>query len=187
MKRAAFVLVGGKSSRMGRDKALLPLKGSPLVEHIAAQARAAAGNVTLIGNPTHYTNLGYPVVPDIVSGCGPIAGIYTALSVTQANWNLILACDMPEVTAKFLARLLAHAEAGRADAVLPAGPHGLPEPLCAAYRRHCVEPIGRALSNGVRKVTDGLAALEIDLWRVPNSHYFRNLNTPLEWARYCHE
>jgi len=187
MKRAAFVLAGGKSSRMGRDKALLPFKGRPLVELIATQACAAAGNITLIGDPGRYTYRGYPVVEDILSGCGPLAGIYTALTVTQAEWNLIVACDMPEVTAEFLARLMDRAEAGGADAVLPVSSDGLPQPLCAAYRRRCADAIGRALAQGIRKVTDGLVTLELDLWRVPHSPYFRNLNTALEWARYSHD
>ena len=187
MKRSAFVLVGGQSSRMGRDKALLPFKGRPLVQHIAAEARAAAGNITLVGDPTRYTYLGYPVVQDLFPGCGPLAGIYTALSVTQADWNLIMACDMPDVTAEFLAQLIERAEAGGADVVLPAGSNGLPEPLCAAYRRHCADRIGQALAQGVRKVTDGLAALDIDHWRVPNPDCFRNLNTALEWACFSHD
>jgi len=71
--------------------------------------------------------------------------------------------------------------------VLPVGPDGLPEPLCAAYHRHCVDAIGRALAQGVRKVTDGLASLDIDPWRVPQSHYFLNLNTALDWARFTHD
>jgi len=187
MKRAAFVLAGGKSSRMGRDKALLPFKGRVLVELIAAEARAVAGNITLIGNPALYAYLGYPVVRDIFLGCGPLAGIYTALTVTQADWNLIVACDMPGVTAEFLAQLMERAEASGADAVLPAGPDGMPEPLCAAYHRRSAEGIASALAQGVRKVTDGLASLQIDLWRVPHSHYFRNLNTALEWACYSHD
>src|SRR5205814_2477042 len=64
MKRAGFVLVGGKSSRMGRDKALLPFQGSTLLEHIALHVAAAAGSVTLIGEPDKYRRLGFPVLTD---------------------------------------------------------------------------------------------------------------------------
>ena len=64
--RAGFVLAGGRSSRMGRDKALLPLDGHTLVDHIAGLVQRAAGNVTLIGPPERYATLGYPVIPDLI-------------------------------------------------------------------------------------------------------------------------
>ncbi len=169
---------------MGHDKALLPFKGRTLVEHVAAEVFSVARNVTLVGNPARYTYLGYPVIQDILPGCGPLSGIHAALTVSKAEWNLIVACDMPEVTAEFLGRLMERAEAGTADAVVPAGPSGLPEPLCAAYRRRALKAIGGALASGVRKVTDGFAGLEIDVWRVAESRYFHNLNTPQEWTCY---
>ena len=61
MNRAAFVLAGGRSSRMGRDKACLPLEGRPLVDHVASKARDVTGNITLVGAISRYANLGYPV------------------------------------------------------------------------------------------------------------------------------
>jgi len=184
MKRAGFVLAGGRSSRMGQDKALLLFKGRPLVEHVAGEVRGAAGNVTLVGDPSRYTYLGYPVIEDIFAACGPLSGIHAALTHSTAEWNLVVACDMPEVTAEFLGMMLERAAGGRADVVLPAGPSGLPEPLCAAYHRRSLEAIARALASGVRKVTDGLSGLKIDIWRVTDAHYFHNLNTPQAWTCY---
>ncbi|HXI43255.1 MAG TPA: molybdenum cofactor guanylyltransferase [Bryobacteraceae bacterium] len=184
MKCAGFVLAGGRSSRMGQDKALLMFKGRPLVEHVAGEVRQAAGNVTLVGNPSRYTYLGYPVIEDILPACGPLSGIHATLTHSTAEWNLVVACDMPEVTAGFLMMLLDRAAAGSADAVLPAGPSGLSEPLCAVYHRRSLEAITGALASGVRKVTDALRGLDIDVWRVPDSRYFHNLNTPQEWSCY---
>src|SRR5882672_6033560 len=98
---AGFVLTGGRSSRMGRDKALLPVAGSgpagglSLVERTAELVRGAAGSVILIGMPERYAHLGLPVVADIVEDCGPMGGLLTALHVTHADSNLIVACDMP--------------------------------------------------------------------------------------------
>jgi molybdenum cofactor guanylyltransferase len=186
MKCAGFVLAGGRSSRMGSDKALLPFKGITLVEHVAAQVYQIAGNVTLVGDPERYSNLSYPVIRDIYPARGPLSGIHTALAASQEEWNLIVACDMPEVTAEFLTRMIRRAERGKADAVIPAGPSGLPEPLCAAYSRRAFDVIARALERDIRKVMDGLIGLEIDLWRVPDSRQFHNLNTAAEWAGYCH-
>lgn len=186
MQRAAFVLAGGRSSRMGRDKALLPFQGRALVEHVASQARGVTDNITLVGETSRYANLGYPVIEDIFPGRGPLSGLHAALTSTDFEWNLILACDMPQVTAEFLVQLMARAEAGQASAVIPVGPDAVPQPLCAAYHRRCVDLVARALENRVHKVTEGLAALDIDFWPVPHSHYFRNLNTPQEWDAYSH-
>lgn len=184
MKCAGFVLAGGRSSRMGQDKALLLFKGRPLVEHVACEVRGAAGNVTLVGDPSRYTNLGYTVIEDIPPACGPLSGIHAALTYSTAEWNLVVACDMPEITTQFLGTLIERATAGKADVVLPAGPSGLPEPLCAAYHRRSLGAISGALASGVRKVTDGLQGLDIDIWRVADSRYFHNLNTPQEWSCY---
>jgi molybdopterin-guanine dinucleotide biosynthesis protein A len=187
MQRAAFVLAGGRSSRMGSDKALLPFHGRTLVEHVITQAHSVTSNIILVGDRRRYINFGYPVIEDFFAGCGPLAGIHAALESSTCEWNLILACDMPEVTAEFLGQLMEHAESGSADAVIPVPPQGVSEPLCAAYQRRCAGVIANALRNGVRKVTDGLAGLAINYWPVPHSHFFRNLNTPLDWAPYSHD
>jgi molybdopterin-guanine dinucleotide biosynthesis protein A len=184
MKYAGFVLAGGKSSRMGSDKALLPFQGRALVEHIAAQVLQAAGNVTLVGDPARYSYFGYPVIKDKYPGRGPLSGIHAALTESRAGWNLIVACDMPEITSEFLATLLERAERGTARAVIPAGPSGRPEPLCAAYHSRAAHAIQAALDRDIRKVMDGLAGLEIDLWQLGDSRYFHNLNTPGEWNNY---
>jgi molybdopterin-guanine dinucleotide biosynthesis protein A len=186
MKRGGFVLVGGKSSRMGRDKALLPFQGSTLLEHIALHVAAAAGSVTLIGEPDKYRRLGFPVLTDNLTGAGPLSGIQTALSASRAEWNLIVACDMPELSSEFLTSLLEFAEASDADCLIPIGPTGRPEPLCAAYRLRCLPCIDRALARNIRKVTDALAGLDVKPWNVPESVWFQNVNTPAEWTPYSH-
>src|SRR5665213_1694187 len=106
MTRAGFVLAGGASRRMGRDKALLPLGGGTMVEQIAARVLRVTGNVTLIGSPEKYGHLGLPVVADEIENCGPLGGLYTALRLSQAEWNVVVACDMPDVTELFLGALL---------------------------------------------------------------------------------
>jgi molybdenum cofactor guanylyltransferase len=184
MDCAGFVLVGGKSSRMGRNKALLPWKGRTLLEHVVSAVSTVARNVSLVGDDAEYTNFGYPVIPDLFPHCGPLSGIHAALRAAQAEWNLIVACDMPEITADFLDMLMTRAGQTDADAVLPSGPSGMIEPLCAAYRLRAAAAIENALERNIRKVTDGLADLRIDVWRVPDSRHFHNLNTPAEWAEY---
>ena len=178
------MLAGGKSSRMGRDKALLPFHGGALVSHVAATVAAAAGSVALIGDPQKYGHLGYTVLPDHSPGAGPAGGIETALSQTAADWNLVLACDMPAIPVEFLRGLLDAAELLNADALLPAGPSGRLEPLCAVYHRRCLQTLHCALEAGVRKVTDAMAGLGVARFPVDNAACFENLNTPEEWACY---
>jgi molybdopterin-guanine dinucleotide biosynthesis protein A len=171
---------------MGSNKALLPFKGARLVEHVAEQVHQAAGNVTLVGNPELYSNLSYPVIRDVFPARGPLSGIHAALTASHEEWNLIVACDMPEVTSAFLTKILERAECAKAHAVIPAGPSGRPEPLCAAYNRSALDVITASLERDIRKVMVGLTGLEIDLWRVADSRHFHNLNTPAEWTGYCH-
>src|SRR6185437_4100723 len=99
MQRAGFILTGGRSSRMGSDKALFPWHGTTVVEHLSGMVASVAGSSTLVGHPERYSHLGLPCLADLRPECGPLSGIETALAGTSAEWNLILACDVPEVTA----------------------------------------------------------------------------------------
>jgi molybdopterin-guanine dinucleotide biosynthesis protein A len=111
---------------MGRDKALLPWKRSTLIQSVAGEVFHAAGNVNLIGSPERYGNLGFPVISDQIEGCGPLGGLHAALNATSAEWNLVVACDMPAVTRELLEELLSAAESSGADALVPATPGGCP-------------------------------------------------------------
>jgi molybdenum cofactor guanylyltransferase len=179
--RAGFVLVGGNSSRMGRDKALLPMDGTTLLEHIAARVREAAGSATLIGSPERYQGMGYTVLPDLTHDRGPLGGVFTALSATHADWNLIVACDMPAVTADFFEDLLRAAEASAADCLIPATAAGL-EPLCAVYHRRCRDAADRALGRNIRKMHDFVSNLHAQKWPVADASCLLNANTPEEWS-----
>ena len=164
---------------MGRDKARLPFRSADLVTAVASAVASATGNVTLVGHP------GLPSIRDRYPGGGPLGGILTALDHTAADWNLIVACDMPEVSAAFLRELLARAIASPADVLLPYGPDGLPEPLCAVYRQGAGVVMSRHFAHGVRRVTEALAGLEVEPLVVAEVLHFQNVNTPEDWARYA--
>ena len=182
LAQAGFVLAGGRSSRMGRDKALLPLEGSTLIDRIAARVLDAAGSVTIIGSPEKYGSVGYPVIPDAVLECGPLGGVYTALRSTEAEWNLIVACDMPDVTADLLKDLLAIASRSEADCVVPESVTGL-DPLCAVYRRRCAGPAYAAISRKSLKMHDFVSSLHAEKWPVSEPALLANVNTPEQWSR----
>src|SRR5262245_52595098 len=88
-----FVLAGGKSRRMGRDKALLPWGKVSLLEHMTQLLSTVAGRVQVVGRAE---------LPDIVSGKGPLGGILTALEATDRDANLFVAVDLPNLTPAFL-------------------------------------------------------------------------------------
>lgn len=169
---------------MGRDKALLPFRGGPLAGVVARAVERAAGSVVVVGR-SHL--LDFPAIPDLYPGEGPLGGILTALAHSRAEWLLVVACDMPEVTADFLAGLLDRAREADRDAFLPHGPGGRPEPLCAVYRARARGTLEREFARGVRKVTEAVAALDAAAWEVSEVAHFQNVNTPEDWAGYAAE
>lgn len=182
MRRTAFVLVGGESVRMGRDKALLPYRTGTLAGYVAEQARCAAGSVTLVGSPERYSRLGFPVIADLDPGRGPLGGIVTALEASTAAWNLILACDMPNASATFLASLLDAVNAAPATCECIAPERGgRLEPLCAVYHRRSLPSLRAALAAGELKLQNVLRQLNLLRWAVDEPYWFRNVNTPEDW------
>jgi molybdenum cofactor guanylyltransferase len=182
--RAGYVLVGGNSSRMGRNKALLPYHGITLAESVAEVVRAAAGTAALVGGRPCGALSGIGFVPDLYPGEGPLGGILSALRSSTADWNLMVACDMPDLEANFLRQLLDAADSCGAVALVPAGPSGRLEPLCAAYHRKALGGLEAAFARGIRKIAAALEEVRTVTWPVPELSCFQNVNTPEEWAPY---
>ncbi len=164
---------------MGRDKARLPFRGGELVSSVAAAVALAAGSATLIGHPV------LPSLGDRYPDEGPLGGILTALHDCTADCCLIVACDLPEIDAKFLTRLLDRAAEVPGSVVVPYGPDGLAQPLCAVYPRGALAVMEAHFAAGIRKVTAALAGLAVDRLGVPELSIFQNVNTPEDWAAYA--
>lgn len=182
-----FILAGGRSSRMGRAKGLLEFGGEPLVVHVARLLEFTGEAPVVIGPTEVYAHLGIRVVPDDGENLGPLGGISTALRVATCEWNLIVGCDLPFLTREWLEFLIARAIGSSADVVMPLNERGF-EPLCAMYRKRARRAITEALEGGVRKITDGLAALTLASiepaeWKAfdPCGRLFKNVNTPEDY------
>lgn len=180
---AAYILAGGKSLRMGRDKALLDFGGTPLILHIASLVQPLTGPPSVVGPPDRYANLNLRVIADDEPGAGPLGGIVTALRNSREPWNLVLGCDLPLLTSEWLAYMIDRTLASSADALVPQSAAGV-EPLCAMYRKNCEAIIAKEIARGVRKVTDALAQLNVEHiepheWKCfdPSGQLFRNLNS----------
>ncbi len=192
---AAFILAGGVSSRMGREKGLLEFGGEPLIVRTARLIEPLVTEVTVVGSPERYAALGLRAIADQNFGGGdgnevvraPLVGIATALNATAMPWNLILACDLPYLTADWLGWLLGRAVDSHAQIVMPRTSGGL-EPLAAVYRRECAAPIVDALERGVRKVTDAMTEFRMEClsesdWSEhdPGGRVLRNMNSPSDY------
>jgi molybdopterin-guanine dinucleotide biosynthesis protein A len=181
-----FVVAGGQSRRMGRDKAQLPWDGVTLLDHAVTRLRAVCREVRVLsGLERRYADRGLPVDVDTVADGGPLAGLATALSVAAPRAVLLLGVDMPFVTVGLLAHLR-DALAGW-DAAVPVLAPGA-EPLCAAYAPTCSAAVQAALASGQRKMTSFWPSVRVrslgeeDLARFgPSARLFRNLNDPSEY------
>jgi molybdopterin-guanine dinucleotide biosynthesis protein A len=183
---AAFILAGGRSSRMGADKTLLELAGKPLILRAVEIAREVSTYVKIIGDPQKFGAFG-TVIEDVYRDCGPLGGIHAALSDSGAEWNLILAVDLPFVPVEFLKYLLTRAESSGATVTVPSL-GGYFQPLCGVYRQPFLSAADRALSQGKNKIdrlfqeVTHCAVSEEDMTANGfESSIFRNLNTPEEW------
>jgi molybdenum cofactor guanylyltransferase len=139
-----FVLAGGKSTRMGRDKAALALNGRTLLEHALDVLRKVAGEVCILGPKQLYANHGAPVIEDIYPGCGPLGGIHAALSQTRTDFNLIIAIDTPFLAPEFLSFVAERAIKARAVVTTPEIA-GYRQPLCSVYSREFLTTAEAAL------------------------------------------
>jgi molybdenum cofactor guanylyltransferase len=170
---------------MGRDKAFLPVGDEPLGARIGHIVECVAGSAVLVGDPPAHAALGYPVIPDLYPGEGPLGGILTALRHSDAEYNLIVACDMPRLTVEFLGELLDAAGAHSVAVVIPETAAGHREPLCAVYNRNALPRLQQAFDGGIRKVTAAFEGLAVVHYPAREVACFQNLNTPEDWARYA--
>jgi molybdopterin-guanine dinucleotide biosynthesis protein A len=185
MRFSAVILAGGTSSRMGRDKAWIECHGRPLIlRQIETVQQLEPAEIFLsVRGPYDYASLGWPALLDTFPGQGPLAGIERALEVMQSSLLLVLAVDMPHVTAATLRRLAGHCSE-RTGAVPRIGDRI--EPLAAIYPRTAHRPLVESLSenlNGAARfaqlcVTLGLA----EFYDVPPSLHrdFTNWNSPAD-------
>ncbi len=142
------ILIGGRSTRFGKDKVLVPYRGRTLVEHVAAVIAPLFDEVILVGHPRQGLE-GFRVVEDLLEGYGPLGGIYTALSATGAECCFVCAADMPNLSRSFIEAMISLA--GGHDIVMPLWSRGR-EPLHAIYRNTVVPHARGLLEAGNRRV-----------------------------------
>ena len=190
IRAAGFVLVGGHSRRMGRDKALLELHGKPMLVRTAELLQPCVEEVTLLGPKTRYSGFGLPVLEDATPGTGPLGAVHTALKSSPHSWNLVFACDLPHLNRRIAELLLERTRETSAQAIVPIAA-GRYQPLCAAYHHSCIPSIEAVLeSKGNHSFAAMLSVVRVEgitpgtgenprVWE----ELFSNVNTLDQWEQ----
>jgi molybdenum cofactor guanylyltransferase len=184
---SAAILSGGKATRFGgRDKSALVVEGRSILVRQMRELVQVAGDIMIIGgNPPRDAIGTARVLNDRIGGCGPLGGLHTALAEAIGSAVVVVACDMPYVTAPLLTHLLTLT--CEADAVVPRTDRGY-HPMCAAYTRACLDPAARLLGEGRLRMSElldevrvrSVADQEMGAFGDPD-RLLANINTPDEY------
>jgi molybdopterin-guanine dinucleotide biosynthesis protein A len=183
------VQAGGNSSRMGQDKGLVLLNGSPLIEHVTARLGGIADEIIITTNhPENYEYLNLPLASDKYPGAGALTGLQTALEAAQGEYVFVIACDMPFVNRDLVKYILSIKD--KADAIIPYV-EDRHQPLHALYHRNkCLQAIKQVLAENQKRMISfhhlisvyKLASQQIARFD-PDGQSFLNINTPEELAQ----
>jgi molybdopterin-guanine dinucleotide biosynthesis protein A len=185
---SAAILTGGGATRFGGcDKGALLVGGRSILAHQLDALTQIADDIMIVGDRlTRTDEVWLRVVPDRVPGCGPLAGLDAALAAARHDTLIVVACDMPFVTARFLRHL--SSLAGEADAVVPRTEDGY-HPLCAAYTRACQPTVARRLAErrlAVLGLFDDVRTRVVTTEEIEafgdRSRLLANVNTPAAFA-----
>jgi molybdenum cofactor guanylyltransferase len=171
---SGIILSGGKSSRMGRDKALIRFRGKLLINYATELMHELADEIIISTNNEDYKKLNFPIVADNYKNVGPLGGIEASLRLSGNKLNLIAPCDNPFLT-KELFHLLLNKIDGF-DAAVPRNPKGKIEPLTACYSKEVLPVIVEQIEKGDFKVQNFLK--QIRTAYVDTNYTFENFNAP---------
>ena len=148
------ILAGGKSRRIGYNKALLHIGNQTIIQRVLASLKQVTSSQLIVTNfPEEYEFLNMPMKSDILPGKGAFGGIYTGLSASETPYCLVVACDMPFLNADFLRYMTQLVKGQGYDAVVPEHSEGY-EPLCAIYAKTCIPHIEKMLRENRLRVFD---------------------------------
>ena len=186
---AGVILAGGLNSRFGgREKALIPLAGKPMIDHIIKAFDDLFDEILIVSNQPHnHAERDATIVSDLVDARSSLTGIHAALFYSHCEEVFICACDTPLIKTDLIATLLEARQPG-IDVLVPQTPYGL-EPLCAVYAKRCLETIENRLRRGdyrIRRFFDRVRVKHVSEKRLrrvdPDLLSFKNVNTPEELA-----
>ncbi len=187
---AAAILAGGRARRMdGLDKSRLLVEGRAIIVRQLDVLRRLTPDVFIVATGAErFADLAVPVIPDALPDAGALGGLYTALISARAGWIVVIACDMPFVTANALEVLAGEAVASGEDGAWARSTRGV-EPLCACYRPAAAGRLRDLIERGERRLTAAGSVLtmrDVDVSRLGgdgSDRLLTNVNTPEDYAR----
>ncbi len=186
------ILAGGRSSRMGQNKALMRLPSNrTMVEEIAERLSGSTTDLFIVANDAAaYASTGLRIVPDRIAGAGVLGGIYSSICAARNEFCLVVACDMPFVSPPVVELLASKGDC--CEVMICRLDNGEYEPMQAIYGKSCEAAIQESLARGRRRVISFFGAVqvcEISESRIrsidPGMQSYVNINTPEEFARYA--
>ncbi|MEZ5147158.1 MAG: molybdenum cofactor guanylyltransferase [Bacteroidales bacterium] len=166
-----IILAGGKSSRMGKDKGFCTIDEKPLIRYAIETLSEVCDSIIIGTNNPAYDQFGFPVVPDKISGKGPVAGIFSCLNESKTADNFILSCDMPLMTSDFVKFVVS--KKADYEVVIPVF-NGMAEPLCAYYHKNITSPLKAQIKAGVYKIQEAVKPLHTLLLEIEDSNVFND-------------
>ena len=183
-----ILLAGGKSKRMGRDKCLIKLNGKTLLEHNISKAEKITRNILIIANQSKYGQFKYPLHKDIYTNKGPIGGIHTGLFHSTTNTNIVIGCDMPNLSLNFLQYMLKSHNVNF-QATIPIHLEKI-QPLAGVYEKTFLDIHESQIKAGKNKMKDLLRVSDIKYIDISNDlefyspYLFDNVNTVEDLQKY---
>lgn len=182
---SGYVLAGGRSRRMGRDKAMLRYHGQTLIERSLATMRQVAADVAIVGDRPDLKKFA-KVISDAARDVGPLAGLVAGTAHCKRTWALFMPVDVPLLAAEILEQMVGAAEHADALCLVPLVDDA-PQPLCVVLHRTVHDALEKQLVSGERKVMrafEGAAGPRLVLMPMSGIERFANLNTPEDLAEY---
>jgi molybdopterin-guanine dinucleotide biosynthesis protein A len=186
---SSIVLAGGISRRMGKDKALLPIDGRPMIQSLIQSLMPISRDIIVsLNDGERHEGLkqalpaGVRVVYDERLGQGPLMGIYTGLKATETDVNFVIACDIPEIDPGFITEMRSYT--GDHDVVVSVDQEGRTNALLAMYRRSVIPLVKKQLDEGQKKIILFYPQCRVKYVPMRDGAWYRNINTMDDYRTY---
>lgn len=183
MKIGCVILAGGKSSRMGKDKALLEINGKNFIKQLSEELDWFNEKLIARGNNSEIPEVSWPVIPDVYQERGPIGGLHASLSICQSDALFFVSCDMPLIQSS-LAKFLCDSMTEAYDAVVVKSEDGRVHPLCAVYRKATVKVFEKQILAGNNRIMGALDKMRVKYVTIDftkGAQQLLNVNTPKDY------
>lgn len=172
-----IILAGGKSSRIGFDKGFINLNGKPFIVHIIEAMKPLVNNIIIVSDNTDYDKFGYQIVNDLIKNFGPVAGLYSGLSNSKTEYNLVLSCDVPLIKTFILEQLIDRFDIDYDMIQLQSENKSMP--LIAIYKTHCLHTFEAQLNKNEKRLRIAVEQLKHKTITIDSEcdQYVKNINT----------